>query len=204
MPAAQAPTTCGVRCEAPLERSSRWTPTCPPPPFSKTRVLLSVQVRVPRCRCSRGREDGAGAWPPLPPAAPRWPAAREAPLEQVGGFAPSAGGRGPGQTCPRPPSAVRSGRLRGAGLSLAAPCSAAPGCRRTARSAPGRPPVPAWSVARVMRAVDAVPRLCVLSPFRAPGSDVPRDVGAAVPAHRGGAERSSDRRLRRGFARRGS
>lgn len=108
VPAAQAPTTCGVRCEAPLERSSRWTPTCPPPPFSKTRVPLSVQVRVPRCRCSRGREDGAGAWPPLPPAAPRWPAAREAPLEQVGGFAPSAGGRGPGQTCPRPPSPFRS------------------------------------------------------------------------------------------------
>lgn len=69
---------------------------------------------------------------------------------------------------------------------MAAPCSAAPGCRRTARSAPRRPPVPARSVARVVRAVDAVPRLCVLSPFRAPGSDVPRDVGAAVPAHGGG------------------
>lgn len=83
VPAAQAPTTCGVRCEAPLERSSRWTPTCPPPRFRKPGsrcrsrcafrgAAVPEDARTEQARGRLSRQLPPGGWQPARLRWSRW------------------------------------------------------------------------------------------------------------------------------------
>lgn len=222
-PAAHAPTTHGVR-RKPLEpflatdpyarldfKNQR--PACCQSRCASGGATVSGDVRTEQVRGLLSRPRQPSGWQPS-----------EAPLRHVGALAQFVGGVWSGRTCLQSESdpfrsPCRTLRLSSKPRALLPPrvgqwtAFSAPSCRP--RSWALRSSVPAWSVARGrVLSRPWMGTLCLVSVFGVPSERLallrpgtwvlrPRLPGGTVSNGVPGVERSSDRRWRRGFARRG-